>query len=352
MEQTLDLYRFINSKDIRAHLRESNYAFNALEAAWLVYQCHDASLSEKHAAWSWIIAHMPDMEVVERVQCEYRKSLHDTLERYMAMETEYLALFKEQDAPVYLCEYVIDRENDHDSGKIYFSLDECVTGMKKYWSDYDDEELKYGSYAIVTRHYKDRDYQIEVVYGCDGRILSVQFTGKPLRKEYEDLTYSFFDGLWFDFPTPFKKGDIVCMYDYDPDDSRERFCYGIMVLDGLLPWLLKEERESSLTNYVISNGDTSDMTAYGYFMFEDGDVYHECTHNYMDLEYYRGPFEDIKRLYKTISNYIKGEIRLDLLLYAYRNIVMEKLRQDSSMNWFTDEGLQLAGLMEGDPDDR
>jgi hypothetical protein len=120
-----------------------------------------------------------------------------------------------------------------------------------------------------------------------------------------------------------------------------------MVLESLLPWYLKEEGERSLNRYLEGDsGDNSDMTVYGYFMFEDGDVYHECTHNYMDLEYYRGPLKDIRRLYIALSNFIKGEIDIDLLLYAYRNIVMEKLQQDSSMNWFTDEGLRLAGLKE------
>ncbi len=40
----MDIYRFINSKDIRAHLENIGYQFNALEAAWLVYQCHTATM--------------------------------------------------------------------------------------------------------------------------------------------------------------------------------------------------------------------------------------------------------------------------------------------------------------------
>ncbi len=343
----MNICRFINSRDIRRHLEEIHYSFNALEASWLVYQSADATFEEKHQAWKWIISNMPDMEVIKRPNCVYRKSLHDTLKKYMAMEEDYLELFKIPEDPVYTCEFVIGGDND-DREKVFFSLDKCVSGMNEYWRDYDADELKYRSYAAVTRYFKDKDYQIEVCYSCDGKITSVALKGESLKEEYDDLTYYFFDGLWFDFPTPFKKGDIVCMHYYDPDDRTEHgICYGIMVLESLLPWYLKEEGERSLNRYLEGDsGDNSDMTVYGYFMFEDGDVYHECTHNYMDLEYYRGPLKDIRRLYIALSNFIKGEIDIDLLLYAYRNIVMEKLQQDSSMNWFTDEGLRLAGLKE------
>lgn len=43
----MDILRFVNSKDIREHLGNINYEFNSLEAAWLIYQCHDATIDEK-----------------------------------------------------------------------------------------------------------------------------------------------------------------------------------------------------------------------------------------------------------------------------------------------------------------
>lgn len=33
----MDIFRFINSKDIREHIRSIRYEFNSLEAAWLIY---------------------------------------------------------------------------------------------------------------------------------------------------------------------------------------------------------------------------------------------------------------------------------------------------------------------------
>ena len=58
----MDIYRFINSRDIREHLRDINYEFNALEASWLVYQCDEASVEERHKAWTWIIDNMLRIE--------------------------------------------------------------------------------------------------------------------------------------------------------------------------------------------------------------------------------------------------------------------------------------------------
>lgn len=45
-----EICRFVNSKDIRNYLAAINYYFTTAEAAWLVYQCRDATLAEKYAA--------------------------------------------------------------------------------------------------------------------------------------------------------------------------------------------------------------------------------------------------------------------------------------------------------------
>ena len=56
----MDIYRFINSKDIRFHLQSLRYDFTLPEAAFLVWQCTDATLEEKHEAWCELIRTMPD----------------------------------------------------------------------------------------------------------------------------------------------------------------------------------------------------------------------------------------------------------------------------------------------------
>ena len=48
--EKMDLFRFINSKDIRDYLRQIDYSFTAPEAAFLVWQCRSATLKEKITA--------------------------------------------------------------------------------------------------------------------------------------------------------------------------------------------------------------------------------------------------------------------------------------------------------------
>ena len=45
--------------------------------------------------------------------------------------------------------------------------------------------------------------------------------------EYE-LLYDVFDGLYFEFPTPFEKGDILCEYEFG--DKSDGFCRGPFVI--------------------------------------------------------------------------------------------------------------------------
>lgn len=40
----MDVLKFINSKDIREHLKSINYEFNLLEVAWLIYQSRNVSI--------------------------------------------------------------------------------------------------------------------------------------------------------------------------------------------------------------------------------------------------------------------------------------------------------------------
>ena len=42
----MDIYRFIDSRDMREHLQKLNYAFPPPEAAFLVYWCKAATLEE------------------------------------------------------------------------------------------------------------------------------------------------------------------------------------------------------------------------------------------------------------------------------------------------------------------
>jgi len=92
----VDILRFINSKDIRKHLKDIDYKFNSLEAAWLIYQCHDATIDEKHKAWNELIETMPDCKIEERYFSDHQESLHDYLKKYIEVENKLIKEFYDE----------------------------------------------------------------------------------------------------------------------------------------------------------------------------------------------------------------------------------------------------------------
>ncbi len=87
----MDVYNFINSKDVRNYLRETNYAFTPVEAAWVVWQCYNATFEETHKAWQEIIGIMPDMPIKNR-NTDF-PSLHQFLKDYMHLERKIIDRF-------------------------------------------------------------------------------------------------------------------------------------------------------------------------------------------------------------------------------------------------------------------
>ena len=57
-------------------------------------------------------------------------------------------------------------------------------------------------------------------------------------------------------------------------------------------------------------------------------------------------YDYVKALDIEISNYLKGEISLDLLLNAYHVIILEEHIKDARPYNITQEGIALAGITE------
>ena len=54
-DTVMNIYRFIQSKSVREHLEKINYTFSSLEMAYIIWQCPDATLTERLDAWLEII---------------------------------------------------------------------------------------------------------------------------------------------------------------------------------------------------------------------------------------------------------------------------------------------------------
>lgn len=330
----MDIFRFINSKDIREHLTKIDYQFNSLETAWLIYQCNSCTMSEKHKAWNELIAEMPDCEMPERNNCRYQKSLYEFLKRYMQIQNEQYDTFtKEETGVVYQYQFYCKGDyswcEEYDS--IFATEADCWREIEEDM-DLDIERI------IIRKKYIGKSNYISVEYRPDRAIVAVD--SNNLNKEESEIINESFEGLWFDFPVPFEKGDIV-MERLLPGPYERVAERGAFVINGMTPW--DEKRKDMLRKGNL--GDTSDMNAWGCFQDADGRIFSEVMYNYMDLEYYEGPIEGRLRLLKAISSYLKKKIDLTMLLTTYRKVILDEFTKDVMLtNWYSEEELKNAGL--------
>lgn len=339
----MDVLSFINSNAIREHLRDIGYGFNSLETAWLIYSSQRLSYEEKKKAWFELISEMPDCEVPKRLNCTGWDSLHNFLKRYIEiMDSEIEAFYKDEPAGsfVYMHSYLYtgDHSWTEEYETIYPSLKKCMDAYQKDVSDldktYSPKKTGVIKYRLKKQSLTDTSIVYEIECRCNGQLNSVLMNSIRSDEDDEIISNSF-DGLWFDFPTPFKKGDIVWV----PTDTNsiKWDCDGGFVLSGLSTW--------NASNFMKESGDYTDMNGYGYFVNDNGIIYHEVMHNYMDLEFYPGPYKLNEKILPALSKFIKGDIEVDFLLCAYRKVLLDVAADDVMLkSWYPEETVRELGL--------
>ncbi len=331
----MDILRFINSKDIREYLKLINYEFNSLETAWLIYQCKNATILEKHSAWRELIKTMPDCEIPKRLNAVPQKSLHNFLNKYIEIENKILnEFFSDTKNGIYTLE-CFDNDNlrwiSHD---IYYKTFDEIFDYYLYWSKEHDRSYVYnitktqiGNYENIIVKFSQNNEPILCVD-------NLYFIDNEEFFKDEEVLKDVFSGLWFDFPTPFKKGDILCQYDFLGNET-SGLCNGPFVMTAITPAYAKD--------WTRKNGDTTDMNAWGFFQGEDGRIYSEKMCNYMNLEYYRGQLDGKRQILKAFSIFTKGKIDAVLLCNVYHNILCEKYAKECKPVEY-DDILKLVGV--------
>lgn len=315
-----NIAKFINSKDIREHLINIGYKFNSLEAAWLIFQCKSASIEEKRQAFWGLINTMPDCKIEERMNADPQDSLHAYLQEYMDCEDKLLNdFFTPTDNWFYMLEWN-EQWVWNPKNKLYNTFE---SAQKEFLDECKEWQEKF-RYRIKKMKVESEQY-IEIDFDQNGRIMRV-FGG-----DFTQILHGVFEGLWFEFPTPFQKGDIV----WDPSHP-EGFCGGPFVMTDITPEFARESTRK--------DGDNTDMNAWGYFFDDDGRVYNEVMWNYMDLELYRGELSGYRRILTAFSNYVKGDIDAALLCEGYHSILSEEDAKQKRPNIYTEKGLYLAGI--------
>ena len=335
----MDIYSFINSKDIAGHCRAIGHEFTPLEKAFIVYLSHK-TLLERHDAWKWIIDTQSDMEVPERRWTKYCDSLHSFLNNYITNENRILDIFRadEPDA-FYTCEACYSSINvrPDEWSMIFPTLTAAFKGIEDK-EKYDDMK----GFRIIKR-WIGKDESIQVYTTLDGAILSYEECGFTV-SEYE-LRYGF-EGMWIEIPTPFKKGDIV----YNPQKHENN----IYVIERICYWV-RDETDERLLEYHRENADLSDLIVSVYEVGRDGRFGGGYPDNYyFDLEYYNGDLVGENRILKALSSYLKDNqgISDDLLINAYEVILSDlRIADQSGYLGYAKEALKIAGLSENEADE-
>lgn len=305
----MKIFEFVNSRDIREFLQKIGFVPNSLESAWLVYQSNNHTIEERHNFWEWIIQNMPDCEVSGKWVKTPQKSLHKFLSRYMEIEDYLIAHFFLPEAGAvysYRALWKSDLEK-YDDGTEWHKVDSIFATFEEAYADAtEDDELAPLFLEFEKKH-----------LGAHGKSISVRMTPdkKPVfideelmlaNEEEADIYYNIFFYLHFDFPHPFKKGDIIRPAKVKYKNPR--------AWDG---------------TFVIGEKNDKDGTPVGY-MAEDEYVYCERIYSYMDFELLEGEPRRDRRMLLPISKYIRGEIDLALLLGACRMITLEMQKNETN----------------------
>ncbi len=163
--------------------------------------------------------------------------------------------------------------------------------------------------------------------------------------ESNDSYEDFFEDMWFNFPIPFKKGDIVYLVKSEFGNETGP----IVFMDDALVGDNPQERARRLESRLGKGGDYSDMNIGGYYMMQNSRKgYLGCDYDvwwiYMNVAYYNKPLKDIDRCLKPISSFLKGRIDIALLVSGYHHILTQELTKTTTPVGYTKEGLELAGF--------
>lgn len=346
IEKELDIYEYINSVDMEQYLRNMNYLFTAPEAAFIVYQSEKFTLNEKMKAWQAIIDTIPDCSVEERTQCMRIDSFHLFLRKYMALKTRDVERFCSGYGSIYSYEWheiptdkTANRGFPFDDGwheefdHLFSEYHSCAAYCaKNVLNEEDIDKVKIFKRAVNSQERFQRE-SITFDKNMDIIDLDIHYDND------DDLELdSVFDGMCFDFPTPFKRGDILVNCRRYKNEKYKPF-----VLSYITTWNSKEmmnkgfkEHECPYLNgwiyfdkineRILQRGDYSDMHAIGTEIDDEiGNLY---TDNLLvlpiDLTYYQETLTGSERQLQVYAAFEKNEIDAEVLTNCCCAIRMEE----------------------------
>lgn len=203
----MEIFKYINSKDIAEHLKKIDYQFNAFESACIILDTYKIPMRERLKALKDILYFLSDCKGVDREGEEWIH-INKNIKNYIDVANEFIAsLFIDKGYNFsyrYLC---VGRVNqDIVCGGIYESFEEAINGAKA------DKELQKNmddrTVLSITRNKKGNKDESDV----DEIFLTNNYEISEIieRPSITDaITYHPFYGENVHVPVPFKKGDKI-----------------------------------------------------------------------------------------------------------------------------------------------
>lgn len=328
----MNIYDFFNSKDISEYCQKIGYKFTSIETAYIIWLSDHHTLAEKHSAWQEVIDAMPDEDFPENWDFD-GNTLHSFLKIYMRLQNEFINDFLQSNGNyVYTSETLNINDDTFTSEDIMYSnYESCVSALKKY-SIEDDPYNELNKVKIVRQPLYSNpisfDNAIEsecIVYDKLLNPLCINTRQYDVAddKKYLNATMGFYE-MWVAIPTPFMQGDIVTVkYSYDTIKKKHK----PFVLE-LLPYQRRNHSNNDAKEYekyYLNLGvDWTDMDTCLWLQDNDGEIYWDHQHCYLDLEYYRDELVGKEKFLRAFSSHIQGKISTEDLLRCHSIILREE----------------------------
>lgn len=353
----MDILDFINSRDIRGHLRKIGYQLSPLEAAFVIRDSAGHTFEEKLAAFEWLIQNSKDFGPFERNYCFHFETFHDFLRRYIAFRRVCLQRFLDGDGAVY--SYSWSERNDWiEDHRAFSTFADCLAAIRRDNEDGEAQGFLVRKTRLETAEHYDKNNIQDARLNSGYEITSLESVP---RDEEERMLAEALNWVWISLPTPFKRGDILqCMRAWVPYEEHP------FVLDALTIWDRKDYmlngfaegseetvRADQTVRRLRENGDSSDMGGYCYYLTRDFGLIrdHTPTFNFLDLEYFRGELTGVHKGLRGVSQFLKGTVGMEVLVNGCVHALLEADLSEKELayrNNYTKEGQAILGLTNGD----
>lgn len=360
-DTVMNIYRFIQSKSVREHLEKINYTFSSLEMAYIIWQCPDATLTERLDAWLEIIDTMPDSPLPDSMKLEGTESVHEFLRQYIEVQQEFLDEFNKEEDGVYFYKYTVrERPNEtwpweyipmENFEHAFLSLSECKKAIQED-IDYESPLLQLRNDCerceeetveiVVQRQMISAYFEITAFLSERLEILAFDVHGKYLKPESEKMM-SIFKKIDLNIPVPFKTGDIVYA----------KMSYPIL--------MSQEAPQPVVFDSISGNKDTEKISCFIYAVDDDsptGNFFRSEIKNYLVLEYYREELNGLARFLKAASSFLKEKLDVEKLIQTWIVLSFDQMTAKESeapeenrlqLKYSEDDIAELTGLKSTKP---